>query len=143
MSGEPALTAVRVLAAGGNELPLHAYVFAGEGTLSEVTAECLRNLVLIPDTLLQPIIDTFIGSKEQIVLLGLFDLLLNHASRDEFTELILTFLSKTTLVEIFRFVVSELVAQGDELILEELATMANFETNRDKEEILRQALKIR
>ena len=48
MSGEPALTAARVLAAQNRWLPLYAYTVDAGRRHSEVLSECLRALVRLP-----------------------------------------------------------------------------------------------
>jgi hypothetical protein len=44
-------------------------------------AECLRSLTDLPASLLPSLVERFRESDDEIVLLGLFDLLLAHAAR--------------------------------------------------------------
>src|SRR5262245_35031086 len=51
LSGEPAVTAVRVLAAEGNTGPLYYYALHQQGPQSDVLSECLKSLAGLPQSL--------------------------------------------------------------------------------------------
>jgi hypothetical protein len=140
MSGEPALTAARILAAQGQQLPLYAYLTQAAATVTDVTAECLRSQVALPASLLPPLIERYIASEDEIVLLGLFDLLLARDDRDAHRDTIIDFLRTTHLLAIFRSLVSTLVAGRDEATIAELASLAEEEPEATKRAILREAL---
>ncbi|HET8625937.1 MAG TPA: hypothetical protein VFL91_00860 [Thermomicrobiales bacterium] len=143
LSGEPALTAVRVLAAQGQLLPLYAYVTGAEQGVGDVVAESLRSLTAVPASLLPALVERYRESEDEIVLLGLFDLLLAHAARDEYMAFVLDFLRATALLNIYRYLVSVLVAGREASLIAALETMAEEEPNRDKAAILRDALALR
>src|SRR5262249_34190814 len=103
MSGEPAVTAARVLAAQAESLALYLYVLRHDSGISEVFGECLRGLTALPRALLVPLVERYIDSRDEIVLLGLFDLLLAREADDSFHELILEFLATTRLYNIYRY----------------------------------------
>jgi hypothetical protein len=140
MSGEPAVTAVRLLAAQGQTLPLYAYVAQAQEPIGDVAAECLRSLTALPASLLPALIDHYRESTDEIVLLGLFDLLLAHETRADHHAFILDFLRDTALYTLYRSLVATLVASRDEALIGALAAMAESERNPRKLELLREAL---
>ncbi len=148
MSGEPALTAVQVLAAQGHVLPLYSFVLreSAEGDASgasEVLGESLRNLTPLPASLLPALVECYGDSRDEIVLLGLFDLLLVHETRARYDEVVLDFLRATRLYNIFRYLVSAIVASRRADLTARLEAMAAGEPDRVKAEILRDALALR
>jgi hypothetical protein len=143
MSGEPAVTAVRVLASQEQLLPLYAYVMREEAAVADVLAESLRSLTALPPSLLPTLLERYKASEDEIVLLGLFDLLLAREDRAEHTGLILQFLRDTSLLNIYRYLVSALVARREDGIIERLEELAGTEEDRYKSEILREALALR
>lgn len=143
MSGEPALTAARILASHGQVLLLYAYVTQAERTVADVIAECLRSLAAIPATLLPPLVERYRASEEEIVLLGLFDLLLAHDARDDYTDFVFAFLRETAHLNIYRYLVSVLIAGRDAVLIDRLAALVKGEHNMEKKAILRDALALR
>lgn len=143
MSGEPAVTAAQVLAAQGHELPLYAYVLREGPGLSEVIGECLRCLTPIPASLLAPLVERYIESQDEIVLLGLFDLLLAHEAQASYDAMVLEFLHGTRLYNIYRYLVSMIVASRRDDRIAALTALAAEEKDHLKAEILREALALR
>ena len=79
MSGEPALTAVRVLASQEQTLPLYLYAMqANEAAIPEVVSECLRSLTRTPAALIPGIIARHGKAESAIIRIGLCDLLIGH-----------------------------------------------------------------
>ncbi len=143
MSGEPALTAVRVLASQGQTLPLYAYAMRDGPMVGDVLGESLRNLTTLPASLLPAVVARHGESEDEIALLGLFDLLLEHPAGGESAAFIVEFLRTTTLYNIYRYMVSTLLTSRDEAMLRELRALADLERNPRKREILRDALGLR
>lgn len=143
MSGEPAATAARVLAAQGHVLPLYEYLLAPLPGSAEVVAECLRGLDEMPMSLLRPLIERFAASDDEIVLLGLFDLLLTRDDSAAFTDVVLDFVRTTRQYNVYRYVVSVIVARRRKDLIAELAALVGDEPDRVKAEILREALALR
>jgi len=143
MSGEPAVTAAQVLAAQGHALPLYGYVLREEPGVSDVVGECLRNLAPLPASLLPALVARYRDSTDEIVLLGLFDLLLAHPDRARYDDLVLDFLRATRLYNIYRYLVSAIVASRREDLAARLQAMEAVEPDRLKAEILRDALALR
>ncbi len=90
MSGEPALTAARLLANLGHREALAMYVLGSapaadvfeslrsrRAPLPDVTAEALRGLAGVPADRLQSILGRFAMADDEVILLGLCDLLVS------------------------------------------------------------------
>jgi hypothetical protein len=111
MSGQPGVTAARLLAARDELLPLYgAALSAGQ---SEVVAECLRGLTALPVSLVYKLVDRYGHSKDETVVVGLFDLVLGHPSRTAFTSFFAQFLAEARSIDLYRFVVNSIVATRD------------------------------
>jgi hypothetical protein len=143
MSGEPAVTAVRLLAAQRQFLPLYAYVTRAGGTIGDVTAECLRTLTALPPSLLREVVERYRESQDEIVLLGLFDLLLAHPAGGSYRDLLIVFLRTTPLLNIYRYLVTTLVAGRHEEMIGQLRALAEVERHPGKAALLREALALR
>jgi hypothetical protein len=143
MSGEPALTAARILASHGQILPLYAYVTQAQRTVADVIAECVRSLATIPASLLPSLVERYRASEEEIVLLGLFDLVLAHEARAGYTDFLFEFLRDTPHHNIYRYLVSVLIAGRDAALIDRLAALAEAERDPEKRTILREALALR
>lgn len=144
MSGEPAITAVQVLAAQGQFLPLYGYLLRDtrddEGSsIAEVVAECLRSLTRLPQSLLDTLVKRYSNSSIEIVLLGLFDLLQAHEAKADYASFTLKFLLETRHMNIYRYLVIGLVARKEEATLAKLQVAAKKEKNAAKALILEEA----
>jgi hypothetical protein len=100
MSGEPAVTAVRVLAAHAHFLPLYDYatrypLAPAEARRPDVLAECLKALVSVPRSVLLELVELFRESQEEIVLVGLFDLIVGHRDGASCADVLGAFLRTT------------------------------------------------
>lgn len=100
-SGEPAVTAARVLAQQQQGLPLYERALEGRGH-SEVLAESLRGLSEMPLSLVLRLLGDYRETRDEIVLLGLFDMLLAHPQRTSLTGYVRDFLGTTTLIDVYR-----------------------------------------
>lgn len=142
MSGEPAVTAARLLAMREELLPLYGLVAAGGGT-ADVQAECLRGLIGLPVSLVSRLLDHYRDEKDATVLVGLFDLILGHASRADFAGFVASFLDRTQSIDLYRFVVSSIVASRDPVLIALLRRPDGPRENSPKGGILREALELR
>lgn len=143
MSGEPAVTAVRVLAAQDHPLPLYAYVVGTDPGVAEVVGECLRHLTALPASILAPLTERYLASDDEIVLLGLFDLLLAHEAHAAYHDTVLDFLRTTRLYNLYRYLVNAIIASRRESLIAAVVALADDEKDRTKAEILKQALELR
>ncbi|MDP9351310.1 MAG: hypothetical protein M3P51_07200 [Chloroflexota bacterium] len=142
-SGEPAVTAVRVLATQAQLLPLYGYVMGESQGISDVISECLRNLVTLPERLLRELLEKYVHSEDEIVLLGVFDLLLARPFGEQHTELILNFVRDTTILNIHRYPVSVLVQGGRPQVIAAPREITAREADPRRLGILHEALSLR
>ncbi len=140
MSGEPAITAVRVLAEQGNTLPIYQYVAQDGAKHAEVVGECLRWLSGMPETLLPQLVDKYINNPSEVLLMGLFDLIINHKAGDKFNSAVLDFLKKTELLDLYRYVILACITRQRKELLAEIANWEKTEKNSAKKAILAEVL---
>jgi hypothetical protein len=137
LSGEPALTAVRVLAAGERFEPLYYYALHQTAPQSDVLSECLRSLSGLPEALRQELVEKYGDTDDEVVLVGLLDMVLD--SRDG-SRFLAGFLAKTRQLAVYRYLVTRLVAAHQEPWLAELERQAGTEIDTAKLKILEDAL---
>jgi hypothetical protein len=143
MSGEPALTAARLLASHEEITPLYFYVMQdGARVLPEVISECLRQLTHLPDALIAGLLERYGNSPQDVILVGLFDLLLNHRTGPHGRDLLQTFLRTTQRLDAYRYLVTILIAAGHQVLLDDLLAAAQAEQRREKIAILIDALAV-
>lgn len=140
-SGEPATTAIRVLIAQQNLAPVFGLVSWGQAN-GETIGEGLRNLVDLPPSLLPLLIERYRESEDEQVILGLFDLLLNHPTRDERVEEIMTFFRTTTLMDLYGIIAIQVVASRSGALIEALRDLRATELDRLRQQMLDQALEL-
>ncbi len=141
MSGEPALTAVQVLATASEELPLYGYALSPNRHV-EVAAECLRNLHHLPDGLL-PQLAKWCGEAEPALQAGLYDLLLVHPAHAVTAPLLSSFLVETLDKELFRYVVASAVSHWSALVEQVIGEVLKAQPTEDKQLVVRDALRVR
>ena len=141
MSGEPAVTAARLLAMREQLLPLYGLVASGGGP-PEVRAECLRGLTGLPASLVIHLLDQYREEKDATVMVGLFDLLLGHPSRPAYAGFIASFLDRTLSIDLYRFVVNSIVACRDPGLIALLRRADGPGENSPKGTVLREALRL-
>lgn len=139
MSGEPGVTAARLLAMREQTPPLYGLVVNGGGT-AEVQAECLRGLTSLPVSLVKRLLEQYREEKDSTVMVGLFDLLLGHSSRAEFAGFIGSFLDRTQSIDLYRFVVNSIVASRDPTLTALLRRPDGPGDNSPKGQVLGEAL---
>ena len=157
MSGEPALTAIRVLASQDELLPLYAFTMHGggpdrfdedhddSGLLPDLISESLRLLTTLPESLLPGLIARYGPTKDGLILIGLFDLLLTHESGPHGQVFLLDFLRNTGRYDAYRYLLTMLIARvtsGREAFLPELLDVARIERDKEKIYILQETLSI-
>ncbi|MEZ4712607.1 MAG: hypothetical protein R3A44_35795 [Caldilineaceae bacterium] len=146
MSGEPALSAIRVLGSQGELLPLYYYVMQPTTqTLPELVAESLRLLTNLPAALLPALQARYAESPHDVVLAGLFDLLLDHEAGPHDEEFLMGFLRKTNRHDAYQYLITAIVsraATGRELFLAALLAYAEHEHKHEKAIMLVDTLSI-
>jgi hypothetical protein len=140
MSGEPALSAARILGAQGDEAPLYLYVWQAEGRfLPEVAGEALRQMVRLPLPLLPALVERFGHSPHVVTLVGLYDLLLTHAEGVQQQPYLEAQWRTVKELAAYRYLIFSTVATGHEPLLDALAAYAPTEPLRRRVEILVEA----
>jgi len=142
MSGEPAATAARVLAAQGRALPLYAYLTREVDLVPEVVGECLHALVDLPAALLGEVLGRFTTDPVGIVQVGAFDLLLEHPAGESHRDLLRRFLRETEALDVYRYVVAAVVAARRPALLDEVMDVAALERDPSKRLLLADALSL-
>ncbi len=141
MSAEPALTAAKVLAAQGETTALYFYVMQdGAHTLPEVVSTCLSNLVHLRPDLLSGILTRYGEAKQEVVLVGLFDLLLNHRAGVQGQTFLTTFLQQSQHLDAYRYLTVTMVTSGKPSVVQLLLDASKVGLPKTKAVILREAL---
>ncbi len=140
MSGEPALSAARILASQLQLLPLYQYVVSPTPRVPEVVSEALRSLAAIPGSLLEPLVDRYRTTDDGVELVGLFDLILTHKQGSDFNAFVVEFLRETTMIDVHRYVLAAIVANRKTDLVASVLQIAREETSRRKIENLIDAL---
>ncbi|MFO7632553.1 MAG: hypothetical protein R6W76_08445 [Caldilinea sp.] len=149
MTGEPAVSAARVLGALGETLPL--YLVACQNiphedraptVFPEVAAECLRQLTSLPVAMVERLLELYAATPSSIIRMGLIDLLLHHQEGPLGQTYRVRFLDETSDIDIYRYLVMSIVLAGHEVPLNDLRQAAYRERRRAKLEILLEAATI-
>ena len=138
-SGEPALSAAKLLGAQQDLPPLFAVAVWQQGR-PEVVAECLRQLTTMPASLLPLLVERYREVEDEQLLLGFYDLLLAHPARADWAAEIERFLRTTPLLDLYGLIVTQVVAARDEPLIARIRTLAAEERHPEKRELLRHAL---
>jgi len=139
-SREPALTAVRLLAATGHDLPLYRHLLQ-DGATGEEAAECFRALADAPAGILLDLAERWQSSSDEIALLGMFDTLLGHPALDRFSGFVMRFIEESPLLDLVAYLAAAIVAGHSEVLIELLAGGATLPDPRG--ELIRGALALR
>jgi hypothetical protein len=141
MSGEPALTAARVLASQAQVPLLYLYAL-GNATPRppEVVAECLRGLTLLPRPLIAGVLAHFKDTRDPMVLLGLFDLLIRHQDGPQGMDFLIGALAARLDLDVFRYLVIALVLSRHVELIALVARAAEMEIDRERRAVLDEGL---
>jgi hypothetical protein len=114
MSGEPALTAVSVLVAQGELLPLYFYVTQEAARMqAEVASVCLRSLGSLPAEALPPLVACYAECTNPVMLVGLIDLLLEHPDVSISQETLARLMIEVKDMDLYRYLATALLAAGN------------------------------
>lgn len=139
-SREPALTAVRLLAAMGQQLPLYRHLLSGAAA-GEEAAECFRALTDLPAGALLDLAGSWQASSDETALLGLFDALLSHRQLDKFSAFVMQFIEESPLLDLVAYVATAIVAGHREVLIGQLHDRRDLPGPRGK--AVRDALTVR
>ena len=141
MSGQPALTAVRVLASLGELIPLYYYASQPGGVHSEVLSECLRSLSGAPSTALDALVAQYGESKDAAAKAGLFDMLLIGEGAPLHPDFIVANLRNADGLDLYRYLVTVMMTSTIPEVRTLLVDTVRDENSRDKLEIVEDALR--
>ncbi len=136
LSGEPALTAVHVLATLEHYDPLYYYALHQTRPHSDVLSECLRSLAVLPASLVAGLVTRHGQTRDEVVLVGLFDLLVEHAD----TAFTRAWMAGSQQYAVYHYLVTRLVATHAPRWLAVLAEQAGRERDPRKQALLEEAL---
>ncbi len=133
MSGEPAITAVRVLASQDELLPLYLYVLqsSGHGELAPIAAECLRFLTGLPAALVGTLV-AHCAAAGAAVQLGLIDLLIQHQAGPQALEHLAGMLAKPQDLDVYRYLVIALLTAHQPQLKAMVLMAARSEAQRQR-----------
>ncbi len=138
-SGEPALSAVRLLVAQQQLAPVFAYA-AWPAANSQVMGEALRLLIDLPESMVSLLIASHRDSDDEQLLLGLFDLLLAHPQRAHFASAIEQFLRTTGHLDLYGLVAMQIVASRETELIDLLRQLEADEPDHLRRSMLQHAL---
>jgi hypothetical protein len=139
MSGEPAVTAARLLAAQRQVLPLYQRLTL-PGTAPEVAAECLHALEGAPASLIRRLAEEYAGASDGLVLLALVDLLTGHAQAATLAQALLSVVEQCPDLDVVRYAAMTVVAGRKSELIDALRERASLEGPRG--ELVREALSL-
>lgn len=141
MSGEPALTAVTVLAAQGELLPLYYYATQDQTRmLVEVGSSCLRSLAEMPSEALLPLVNCYAECTNAALLVGLIDLLVAHPNAPISQETLARLMADVADMDLYRYLVTVLLASGKDALRQLVLDAAQGILAKPRQLILSQVL---
>jgi hypothetical protein len=123
MSGQPAVTAARLLAVQGQVLPLYQRLTV-PGVHPEVAVECLQGLGQAPPSLLGRLAEQFGQSGDGLVLIALVDVLLGHAEADRLAPALMVLVEECPDLDVVRYAATAIVARRKTAPIEQLRARA-------------------
>lgn len=143
MSGEPALTAVRTLAALGDLLPIYFYaVQSAQQAPPEVVAECLRNLTGAPLPVVDELVKQYGAGQNLPALVGLFELLLEHQAGPCRLDFMAEFLQVTRDEDLYRYLATVMATSPHSTVRAALAAAVRDERAPAKQAMLEEILEL-
>lgn len=141
VTGEPALSAARVLAMLGRPEAVYLEALRG-GAHPEVRSECIRQLGSMPPPLLVELAaETFKGTDEP-AMLGLIDLALAHAELAQVLPQVREFMAVTERLDVYRYLVTAGAASRREEMISLLREERGRTSDRQKFRLLEGALEL-
>lgn len=136
-SGEPAGTAIRLLASHGNLAPIFGVV-SWQQARPEVLGEGLRSLTAITPEVLPMIVQLYQDTDDEQIMLGLIDLLLGHPTRDQWADTLRRIITDGTMPDLTSVIATQIVASRSETLIDMLRDVARVESDvRRRDDLLR------
>ncbi len=111
MSGQPGVTAVQLLRANDQLLPLYVFLSGDGERTGELTGECLAALAAAPDSIVHGLIERFKEAQDDAALAGLYDLVLARAEDPVATAVIEDFVRTGQPDAVYAYVTKNVVAE--------------------------------
>jgi hypothetical protein len=108
--------------------------------VSEVIAACLPHLGDVPPSILAGLVAQYGESPDDLLLAGLFDLLVAHPGGAAHVDFLVTFLRTTYRMAAYRYLVTTILAARPPGLFAALLNVAEAERDRRRAEILVAAL---
>lgn len=132
MTGEPALTAVRVLAATGESNALLLYVLSGAAPTPEVIGAALKGLTGVDFAVLRPILAELATSQDDGILMAVCDTVLELPPDPSLGGIVRSLLNSPTRGELYEFIASSIVASRREELIAALIESLPREMSRKR-----------
>ena len=117
MTGEPALTAVRLLANLGETRALLLYALSGDAPTGDVIAEALRGLTSLGTEVLEPMLATLANSDDDALLMAACDVITELPPGQAVNRIAQQMLRSPSRGEVFAFMATSIVAsRRDDLV---------------------------
>ena len=143
MSGEPGMTAIRVLASFDEILPLYQYAVGNAtGKLPELVSECLRSLTSLPVLLVPPLVERFAADENPAIKIGLWDLLIQHQAGPQELSVLARALARERDLDILRYLAIGMLTTHQTALIDLVRQQARREKDRHRLAVLREALDI-
>jgi hypothetical protein len=143
MSGEPGLTAIRVLASFDETLPLYQYAVGNAtGKLPELVSECLRSLTSLPVLLVPPLVERFAAEENPAIKIGLWDLLIQHQAGPQELSVLARALARESDLDILRYLAIGMLTTHHTVLVDLVRQQARREKDRHRLVVLREVLGI-
>jgi hypothetical protein len=143
MSGEPGVTAARVL--GSQEALLPLYLLAMQGptvALPEVVSECLRQMIGLPVTLVDGLLARHKETSSAALLAGLYDLLANHHAGPQGLPFLEGELARLRDPDLYRYLLVTLLSARREALNTLALRAGSLETDPRKIAVLLESLAV-
>ena len=143
MSGEPGLTAIRVLASLDETLPLYQYAVGNAtGKLPELVSECLRSLTSLPVLLVPPLVERFAADANPAIKIGLWDLLIQHQAGPQELPVLARALARERDLDILRYLAIGMLTTHHTALIDLVRQQARREKERHRVAVLREVLEM-
>ena len=143
MTAEPAITAARLLATQGETAALLLYVHAfRRNGPNDVVAECLRGLAGVPTEHLASLLHSVATSEDDVLLLGLCDLIVDHEPHALLTETARRIFAAPDQDEIFGYLAAAAIARRRDDLIAALLAALKRETSPTRRKIAAHALEL-
>jgi len=139
-SGEPSVTAARVLASLDAPAPLYLVATMEGGAPPEAVSECLRQMTALPVALVPGLIDRFGKAHDPAILVGLCDLLVGHREGPLGLDTLRRLLRDVDDTDVVRYVGLALMGRRSATLQEIVLEAARWETRPARRIALAEAL---